>query len=381
MSAASRPASAAPAPMSVLALQGGGALGAYQAGAYQGLAAHGLAVQWVIGTSIGAVNGAIIAGNPPEHRVKRLRAFWDTVSQDAPGLPLPFGAWMQAWAGPAQMMGTLVGGIPGFFSPSTHIPWSPQAAGSPEKTSFYDLAPLEKTLGGLVDLDYLNEAKVRYSVGAVQIAGGQLRFFDNTRDTIGLQHVLASAALPPGFPAVDVDGVAYWDGGICSNSPLDVALDDDERADMLIFAVDLWDPSKTLPRNLSEVLAQEKSIRYASRSAERLADHELMQNLRRAVRLLSEHLDPASRAEPALREAASLGCGARINVVRLLLHEHEAMQDAVPQDIDFRRTTVEARWARGHEDARRACQAPAWQKPLPQHVGLAVHDLPRRNGR
>jgi len=361
-------------PMIVLALQGGGALGAYQAGVYEGLFAHHLRPDWVLGTSIGAFNGAIIAGNPPEKRLERLHAFWEGLARDElPALPA-FGELLRPWVNSAAMMDILLRGVPGFFTPRAGMLLDPNAHTRPRDASFYDTSPLAATLQSLIDFDYLNAAEVRYTCGAVKIAGGEQVMFDNTRDTLTVRHIMASGALPPGFPPVEIDGEAYWDGGVYSNTPIDVVLEDDERRDMLCFAVDLWQPSAHVPESITEVLTQEKSIRFASRSKEHLADHELIQNLRHAVRLLSEHLTPAAKTIGEVREAADLGCGARINVVRLVMKA--GADDDYLRDVDFRRDTLRSRWAGGLADCGRVCRLRSWLRPLPPGIGLAVHELP-----
>ena len=239
-----------------LILQGGGALGAYQAGVYQALAEANLHPDWVAGMSIGAVNSALIAGNPPEKRVQQLRAFWETVS--APpfgmsrfsGLKIE-GEFMHSAVNQLRSLGILFGGAPGFFAPRVPPPFL-NPPGSPEALSFYDVAPLKATLERLVDFDLLNAGTMRFSVGAVNVRTGNFVYFDSTTDQIGPEHVIASGSLPPGFPATEIEGEHYWDGGLVSNTPLEWVLDSRPRQDTLAFQIDLWSARGEFPRDLIE---------------------------------------------------------------------------------------------------------------------------------
>jgi NTE family protein len=367
---------AADAPVVILALQGGGALGAYQAGVFQSLTEHDVHFDWIIGTSIGAFNGAIIAGNPPERRLARLRDFWHGISREGPlefAFPMVAPA-LQPLLTSAAMTDIFVNGVPGFFTPRKGLSWDPTAKAAPDEVSYYETSELARTLEQLIDFDYLNSAVIRYTIGAVKVNGGEWVQFDNTRgDTLTPHHVMASGALPPGFPPVKVEGELYWDGGVYSNTPIDVALDDDERRDMLCFSVDLWAPEHHLPSSIAEVLNQEKNIRYASRSGEHMADHQRIQNLRRAVRLLGERLTKAQLAMPEVKELLELGRGGRMDIVRLI--QKELPDDNYFKDVDFRRVTVEARWRAGYADAQRAVHNKSWLNPLPPEVGLAIHEL------
>jgi NTE family protein len=360
-----------------LVLQGGGALGAYQGGAYAGLAEHGFKIDWVVGTSIGAINGAIIAGNPPGERVEKLKAFWQYVSHEEPTLLPHFGTadWMRPWTNTMKTMNTLTKGIPGFFQPRPGSTWNMTRTVVTTEASFYDTSPLEDTLNRFVDFDYLNAGHVRFTVCAVDVATGEIAIFDNGTNTprITPRHVMASGALPPGFPPVEIDGAAYWDGGIYSNSPIDVVLDDAQRHDTLCFMIDLWDPTESLPNSIAAAIHRHKNIQYASRTREHLEDHRRAQNLRRAVRILSEHMPANARKTPALKNLMNLGCDSTIRIVRMVM---KAMpSDDHTKDIDFSRPTLTARWKAGHHDAGRALRHKSWLKPLPAHLGMAIHEL------
>ena len=373
-----------PPAQNVLVLQGGGALGAYQGGVYEALTAQGWQPDWVVGTSIGAINGAIIAGNPPEHRVPRLRAFWDLVSHDDPLLNWaanPWSAWLTPWLQAGTLWGTLTQGIPGFFAPRSGIRLNLNQPVLTQDAGFYDTAPLRATLERLVDFDYLNARHpqpVRLSVCAVEVASGALTVFDSQRQRLTPEHIMASGALPPGFPPVVIDGRAYWDGGIYSNTPVDIVMDDAERRDTLCFMVDLWDPTEAEPLSLSAAMARQKDIQYASRTREHLEDHRTMQNLRRAVHVLAARLPAGDQSDPVLAKLTRLGCSSSINIVRLIMKASAG--DDYNKDIDFARASLARRWAAGAHDAQRALHHKSWLAPLPEPVGMAIHELPQEAG-
>ena len=248
-----------------LLLQGGGALGSYQAGVYQALAESDLHPDWVAGISIGAINAALIAGNPPERRVERLRAFWETVTQSPLGIPyltsVDIKSDMQRqMINQFRAMGTMLWGASNFFKPRIPPPIF-MPAGNPGNLAFYDISPLKALLERLVDFDRINGKQIRFSVGAVNIKTGNLTYFDNMTHKVGPAHVMASCSLPPGFPATEVDGEFYWDGGILSNTPLQWVLDARPREDTLAFQVDLWSARGELPRDMIEVDTRQKEIR------------------------------------------------------------------------------------------------------------------------
>jgi len=364
------------APQTVLVLQGGGALGAYQGGVYEVLSQNGFVIDWVVGTSIGAINGALIAGNPPVRRTERVREFWDLVGRDdflAPLVASPFTSWIQPWVNAGRMFETITLGIPGFFGPRPNGPMSISQAVPTKEASLYDTAPMQATLERLVDFDYLNSGKVRCTVCAVEVATGELVPFDSRKQRIAPQHIMASGALPPGFPPVVIEGKAYWDGGIYSNTPVDIVMDDAERTDTLCFMVDLWDPTEAEPRSISAAMARLKDIQYASRSREHLDDHRTMQNMRRAIKILASRLPAKDRNDPALQRLARLGCESNVNIVRLIMKALPT--DDHMKDIDFARATLATRWQAGAADARRALEHRSWLKPMPPDVGMVIHEL------
>ncbi|MBV8036521.1 patatin-like phospholipase family protein [Roseateles sp.] len=359
------------APQTVYVFQGGGALGAYQAGVVEALALAELAPDWLVGTSIGAINATLVAGNAPADRIAALRSFWERVTRPglAPHLPAsPFTAAWQTWQ-------TLASGIPGFFRPRGPQAWDMNRRAPLPELGFYDTAPLAATLRELVDFERIASAETRLTLCAVNVRSGELARFDN-RDghtRITPEHVLASGALPPGFAPVVIGREAYWDGGIYSNTPLDVVLDDRERRDTLCFMVDLWDASEAAPHTMAQALTRFKDIQYASRICEHLDDHERMQNLRRAVRLLGRRLDAKAAADPAMKALLAMGCDAHIDVVHLVMR-------ALPgedswRDIDFSDERLRARWAAGLKDGRRVLRRAAWREPARDGIGMRVHTL------
>ncbi len=359
----------------VYVFQGGGALGAYQAGVVEALEGEELRPDWLVGTSIGAINATLIAGNAPADRLPALRRFWDRVTRPGLAAHLPASPWTALWQQGLQTWQTLTSGIPGFFKPRGPQAWDMNRRAPLAELGFYDTAPLAATLRELVDFDRIAAAETRLTLCAVNVRSGALALFDN-RDghtRIGPEHVMASGALPPGFAPVVIGREAYWDGGIYSNTPLDVVLDDAERRDTLCFMVDLWDASEAAPQTMAQALTRYKDIQYASRICEHLDDHERLQNLRRALRLVGRRLGAGTAADPAVKELLALGCDSRIDVVHLVMH-------ALPgedswRDIDFSDGRLRARWAAGLKDGRRALKRAAWLEPMHERVGMRVHTL------
>jgi NTE family protein len=357
-----------------LVLQGGGALGAYQGGVFQALDEHGVTPDWVGGTSIGAINGAIIAGNPPERRLERLKRFWNTVRQEDPidlrGWPDAMRQAYSYWTA----MACMIAGRPRFFSPHPFLPFGVGNAGSSDTASFYGTDPLRESLLQNVDIDYLNNGSVRFSLGAVHVTSGRLRYFDNSFQRIDVEHILASSALPPAFPPVSVDGELYWDGGLYSNTPLEVVLDDHPRVNTLCFMVDLWCACGAEPHSISQTLDRQKAILYASRSDRNIESYEAMHNLRRVIRELYDHLPEASRRDPTLRKLAERGCHTTMDIVQL--GNRDRQWELASKDFDFSRTAIEERWQLGHADATQMLERAAWMDPVDGLVGVVVHRMP-----
>ncbi|WP_137751802.1 patatin-like phospholipase family protein [Sphingopyxis sp. L1A2A] len=327
----------------VLVLQGGGALGAFQAGVYEAMIELGIELDWVAGISIGAVNAAIIAGNPRDEAVRKLREFWDGVSSVLPSLPTADNDWAREWAHMAAAGQVAAFGVPGFFTPR----WPPPSFAerqTPEAVSFYDTAPLAQTLDRLVDWDRVNKGNVRLSVGAVAVETGNFRYFDTKLETLDARHILASGALPPGLPPVEIDGCWYWDGGLVSNTPLEHVVDA-AKEDMLVFQVDLFPARGDRPHDMEEAWSREKDIRYSSRTR-RISDG--LVRRRKEHRLIDRmlaKLPPESLDLPEVKAVQRMVDCKALNVVQLI-HQPPVWQTGA-RDFEFSRSTMEVNWALG----------------------------------
>lgn len=312
-----RAAAGLPLPDQVaLVLQGGGALGAYQVGIFEALDAARIEIDWVAGISIGAINAAIIAGNPCERRLERLHAFWDRATEALPALALFDGDYGREalHKGAAALVATF--GVPGFFRPRLLPPFL-APAGTASALSFYDSAPLAETLDALVDWDLLNDGPMRLSVGAVELESGNFRFFDNRTDRIDARHIMASGALPPGLPPVEIEGKLWWDGGLVSNTPLSHVVEHQE-GDMLVFQVDLFPSAADRPRTMLDVLAREKEIRYSSRT--RQISDQLIRTRREheQVTRLLDKLPPGMADDPDVQALRARTRGSSLSLVQLI---------------------------------------------------------------
>jgi NTE family protein len=350
-----------------LVLQGGGALGSYQAGVYEAIAGSDYLPDWVAGISIGAINAAIIAGNAPGERVARLRSFWETVTTPLPPVP--------ALPDPARRTlastGALLFGQPGFFKPRTPV----EFAGPPKPLSWYDTAMLRGTLERLVDFDRISARETAFSVAAVNLRTGNFAWFDNRHMRIGPEHVMASGALPPGFPPVEIEGELYWDGGLVSNTPLQYVLDYVPRRSRLTFQVDLFCAHGAPPRDLDEVGERDKDIRFSSRTRAGTTAARATHDLRHAINALWDKLPAALRETPEARRLHEYGCVTTMDIAHII-HRPEARQGA-SKDYEFSRTTMQARWSQGLADATRTLDAAPWLAPMPRGVGVRVFDVTR----
>lgn len=368
-----------------LVLQGGGALGSYQAGVYEGLHEAGIRPNWFAGISIGALNAAILAGNPPERRVERLREFWETICRPAYSNPLidlgelanfwPSHTGARAAANVYSAFRTTMEGQAGFFTPRMPPPWLDPLPGV-ETASYYDTAPLHATLEKLVDFDLLNDGRVRVSVGAVDVATGNFAYFDNAAERrLTPEHFIASGALPPGFPAVNIAGAHYWDGGLVSNTPLAEVLEHTPRRDTLAFQVDLWSAHGEVPRSIPDVMERQKEIQYSSRTRAVTDAALATQKLRGAVAKLWESLPKAAQADPALAKLGELGCTKVYNVVHLIYESKAAEGHA--KDYEFGPTTMREHWQAGLDDARKTLAHPEYLKRPTLEQGVVTHDVHR----
>lgn len=363
----------------VLVLQGGGALGSYQAGAYQALCRSDFEPDWIAGISIGAINAAIIAGNEPAKRVARLKEFWEMVSSGSPWVPVPItkGDRERSLYNETSAAVIATFGTPGFFTP--RIPPAPLwPKGSPEAQSYYDTAPLRRTLERLVDFDRINDLKCRLSVGAVGVTSGNLKYFDNVEfnklgKRFGPEHVMASGALPPGFPSVVIDGEHYWDGGIASNTPLDYVLDRETTNDLLIFQIDLFSARGPLPETMLEAAEREKDIRYSSRTRMATDKNRQIHNARKAVRDLIEKLPGDLKDDPSvtyLREAAKENT---VTVVHLIYRSKNYEMSS--KDYDFSHVALVEHWEAGVRDVHRSMQHKEWLERPQSGETMVTYDL------
>jgi NTE family protein len=366
-----------------LVLQGGGALGAYQAGVYEGLHEAGVRPNWVAGISIGALNAAIIAGSPESERVERLREFWETIcaapvewpAGEGLGDALPFAFDMRSLHNAFAATRALVQGQPGFFKPRFPPPfWSPFTGDA--ATSFYDTTPLHQTLERLVDFDLLNSGEVRVSVGAVNVRTGNLTYFDTADHRLGPKHFMASGALPPGFPAVEIDGEHYWDGGVVWNTPLSRVLNSEPR-DTLTFQVDLWSAKGRVPNGLMEVSSRQKDIQYSSRTRA-ITDQVLrIQKMRQALQRTLERLPESAKKDPEIRAITDMARPRSYNIVHLIYQSKD--YEGHSKDYEFGLNAMRAHWQSGLDDIRRTLADPRRLDPPAPEVGIVTHDVHRRD--
>ena len=358
----------------VLVLQGGGALGSYQAGAYEALATRDHVPDWVAGMSIGAINAALIAGNLPDQRVERLQTFWNRVSSHLV-LPPPLerGEGRSAFNETSASLVALYG-APGFFHPRFPSPLV-YPPGTDNKLSYYETKPLKETLLELVDFDLINSGKIRLSVGAVNIRTGNFRYFDTAKETITPEHIMASGALPPGFPPIEIDGEYYWDGGLVSNTPLQYVLDCHPREDMLILQVDLFSARGQMPRNLSEVSEREKDIRYSSRTRYNTDVFSHEQRLRRAVHRLLAKLPADMCDDPDVKILYDWNDDAAITIVHFI--KRRAAYSTEFKDFEFSRASMDEHWQDGVKDVNATFDHPEWCCRSKPKIGVNVLDLTR----
>jgi NTE family protein len=358
-----------------LVLQGGGALGSYQGGVYEELAKAGYDPTWYAGISIGAINAAILAGNEPTVRLERLHEFWQliTSSIDWP-LWLGGGDLVRQTFNQFSAATAISQGLPGFFRPRFPTPLM-HLPGTGGATSYYDTAPLRETLLRLVDFDRINSGKVRLSLGAVNVARGNYVFFDTTERRIGPEHVMASAALPPSFPAVEIDGEFYWDGGIVSNTPLYHVLEHCLAEDTLVFEVDLFSAGGPLPNDILEVEERRKDITFSSRTRENTTAYMQKHKLKRAIVELFDGLTPAQQQDPDMQQLRALGEHRLVSLVHLIYRSKHI--ETSEKDYEFSRRSMEEHWAAGCLDAHNTLARPLWREQADEHVSLRVFDMLR----
>ena len=360
----------------VLVLQGGGALGSYQAGAYQALCHFDFEPDWIAGISIGAVNAAIIAGNAPEKRVQRLKEFWELVSAPVPWNPVKSGDRGRSLFNETSAALIATFGVPGFFQPRfPPAPFWPQ--GSPQALSYYDTTPLRATLERLVDFDRINDLKTRLSVGAVSVTTGNFRYFDNFQfrklgKKIGPEHIMASGALPPGFPSIEIEGEHFWDGGISSNTPLDYVLED-LTEDLLIFQVDLFSARGPLPVSLLEAAEREKDIRFSSRTRMNTDKNRQIHNARMALRELIDKLPEHLKNDPSLDILRKVSKENTVTVVHLIYRSKN--YESSSKDYDFSHVGMVEHWGAGVRDVHLSMRHKEWLERPQSGETMVTYDL------
>jgi NTE family protein len=360
----------------VLVLQGGGALGSYQAGAYQALCNFDFEPEWIAGISIGAINAAIIAGNEPEKRVQRLKEFWEMVSAPVPWNPIKTGDRGRSLFNEASAALIATFGVPGFFKPRfPPAPLWPQ--GTPQALSYYDTTPLRATLERLVDFDRINDLKTRLSVGAVSVTTGNFRYFDNFEfkklgKKIGPEHIMASGALPPGFPSVEIEGEHFWDGGISSNTPLDYVVEDITE-DLLIFQVDLFSARGPLPVSLLEAAEREKDIRFSSRTRMNTDKNKQIHNARMALRELIDKLPEQLKNDPSLDILRKISKENTVTVVHLIYRSKN--YESSSKDYDFSHVGMVEHWGAGVRDVHLSMRHKEWLERPQSDETMVTYDL------
>jgi NTE family protein len=368
----------------VLVLQGGGALGSYQAGAYQALSHFDFEPDWIAGISIGAINAAIIAGNEPAQRVRKLKEFWEKVSSPVPWVPVPVARGDQQRELFNETSAAFVAtfGAPGFFAP--RVPPAPLwPKGSPESQSYYDTSPLRRTLEQLVDFDRINDLKCRLSVGAVAVTSGNFRYFDNVElnrlgKRLGPEHIMASGALPPGFPSIVIDGEHYWDGGIASNTPLDYVLDAETSNDLLIFQVDLFSARGPLPKTMLDAAEREKDIRFSSRTRMTTDRNRQLHNTRKAVRDLIGKLPDHLKDDPSAVFLLEATRENTVTVVHLIYKSKHYETNS--KDYDFSHVAMVEHWEAGVRDVHLSMRHKDWLERPQSDETMVTYDLSGEEG-
>lgn len=353
----------------VLVFQGGGALGAYQAGVYQALHEAGIEPDWVVGTSIGAINAALIAGSPPEERLDRLTEFWRRVENDSLfGFPIP------DWMGQsARNMATIANGLPAFFSPRPFAFLSPFMGLGGEAAGYYSVDPLRELLTELVDFDRINAGPMRLSVGAAKVQSAEMVYFDSRKGPLSVDHVLASGALPPAFPAVRIDGELYWDGGILSNTPVEIVFDDEPRRSGTVFAVHLWNPHGPEPESIWQVANRQKDLQYSSRAAQNIKRQRQLHRLRHVITEVAKLVPDGAATAERLAELRGYGCDTRMHVVRLLAPSLDTEDHS--KDIDFSANGIRLRREAGYRHTIEALQKAPWREEIDPLDGFVLHEL------
>jgi len=358
-----------------LVLQGGGALGAYQAGVYQALHEGGIEPDWVCGVSIGAINAAIIAGNQPHNRLDKLRAFWERITDRRIWLFTPDGDLFRKARNATSSWLTMSQGQPGFFEPRQPGPWL-SLTGAQGATSYYDSAPLRETLRDLVDFTLLNGGETRFAVGAVNVLTGNFIYFDNGREEIEPEHIMASGALPPALPMVKIGTDYYWDGGIVSNTPLQHLLEQEDHLNSLVFQVDLFSTRGMLPRDIHEVMARHKDIMYSSRTRYNTDVYRRLHTWKTLLYQALAKVPEEALSDEQRRQRDDLANLPEITILHLI-YQQKAYEGHA-KDYEFSATSMREHWQSGYEDTKRTLKHKKWLEMPPEGAGCLVHDVHRQ---
>lgn len=351
----------------VLVFQGGGALGAYQIGVYQALQEAGIEPDWVIGTSIGAINAALIAGNPVGDRLDKLREFWSRVEYGQ-----MFDGPMANLFAPMRTMGAIMSGIPSFFTPNPFAFMGQKIALGSENAAYYSVEPLRQTLSELVDFDLVNSGATRLTVGAANVQTSEMCYFDTRNEPLDVRHILASGALPPAFPAVRIGDELYWDGGVVSNTPVEAVFDDNPRSNAVVFAVHLWNPHGEEPQSIWEVTNRQKDIQYSSRAHAHIKRQRQLHKLRHVIQQLSLLVPDGAATKEDLEVLRSYGCETRMHVIRLLAPQLD--HEDHTKDVDFSPGGIRERWEAGYAHTSEMLDAAPWRKPSDPLEGFILHE-------
>ena len=357
-----------------LILQGGGALGAYQAGVYQALHEAYIEPDWITGVSIGGINAAIVAGNKREDRLPRLREFWERITSRKVWYHTPDGDIYRRMRNAASSYMTLFAGQPGFFKPHDMNAWM-SPAGARTATSFYDNAPLRETLLELVDFSIINERRARFSVGAVNVLTGNFVYFDNRDEEILPEHVMASGALPPALPMVKIGTDYFWDGGIVSNTPLQHLLEQEDGLDSLVFQVDLFSARGPLPREMADVLGRHKDIMYSSRTRYNTDMFRKLQKWKRRTHSALARIPEDKLSADERRWMVDLDNLPEMTILHLI-YQQKAYEGHA-KDYEFSGTSMREHWQSGYEDTQTTLKQRDWLSLPAPGGGIVVHDVHR----
>lgn len=357
----------------VFVFQGGGALGAYQVGLFRAFTENDYQPDWLIGTSIGAVNASIIAGNAPQERLEKLMCFWETISQDA--LP-PFGTQHESFRRYFNFLSaerSLITGVEQFFYPNIRFPWLAHDT-TPDQISYYVIEPLKQRLTEIIDFDRINKGDIRLTLSSVEIEHGKTVYFDNQKETITPEHILASAALPPGFPAVKINGKYYWDGGIYSNAPSRILLTEGTKVKTLCILAHLFDSYGLLPTNLDDVLKRHKDIQYASHTQAQMENYKIIYQLRHALSKIANHLPASLINDPEVKHMLAANENlAPLHFARFLYDA--PVSELSSRDYEFSKLSMVERMTAGYEDVSRVLKYAPWFDVTGEEEGIIFHEF------